>query len=102
MFYSRQFGEVASAGCDNQAVIFDCAVICLDHPATITDTACRTLVEYYLFTAEKILQIDRDIVAAAYSRWNPDEAWIIEKFRLLADDGDLGRRFQFAQHADGG
>jgi len=58
--------------------------------------------EYHLFTAAKIFQIDRDIVSAANSRWNPDETRVIEKFRRLADDGDLGRRFQFAQHADGG
>ena len=102
MFYSGQSGEIASAGGDDQAVIPDLAAIGLDHPAAIPDACCRTLMKYHLFAAEKILQLDRDIVSVADARRNPDEAGVIEKFRLPADDGDFGRRLQLAQHADSG
>jgi hypothetical protein len=90
MFNAWQPGEIAPAGRNDEAVIADLAVVGFDHPATVTDTACRAPVEYHPFAAEKILQVDRDIVPVANPRRDPDEARVIEKFRLLADDGDLG------------
>ena len=65
MLDAGQLRDIAAAGGDDQTIVPDIAGIGLDHPAAVTNTACHTLVKPHPLATEKVLQVDRDVIATA-------------------------------------
>jgi len=98
---ARQLLDEAPAARDDQAVVGDVAGARVQNSPVIAEPDGLGSAMVDTHAPEKGPKIDTQVIALAQPGRHPDEARVVDEFRLRADDGDVERRVRVAQRRDG-